>query len=120
MAYGQFTLRHCLTLRGWMIAEDDGIPEDWVEIWEVETYQGSGFGKSSDNWQLERRNPNTSQVTLKDSRERFLRPEKSRQLSRESLAAIHRLSQRFNNRTDICSVRRSILSRLLSGLDVLD
>jgi hypothetical protein len=90
MAYERFTVRHYLTLRGWLLAENDGIPEDWVEIWEVETYQGSGFGKSSEKWQLNRRNPNTSPMTLKELRERFPRPAKPKQLSEESLAAIHR------------------------------
>ena len=58
MGSDRFSSLRCLTERGWQtLDEAEELPSGWVRVYEVESYQGSPFGRQSYDWKECRTNP---------------------------------------------------------------
>ncbi len=83
--YSQF---YCLTETGWSAIEEGSPPEGWVRIYELKVYQGSPFGRESCTWQEPKTSPEWSGEAADLLEKKFTRPERTRELSLESLKAL--------------------------------
>lgn len=50
MSYDCNRLIYLLTIKGWIHEAVTGPPDEAVETWEKEIYQGSEFGRESEHW----------------------------------------------------------------------
>ena len=57
MSYDHYRNIYYLTTSGWIHEDVASLPESIAEVWEIEVYQGSGFGKESRHCHMLRFNP---------------------------------------------------------------
>jgi hypothetical protein len=88
MSADKFSLFYCLTEAGWLLIEETSRPAGWVRIYELKVYQGSQFGQESRTWHLLKTNADWSLETADQLEMKFPRPERSRELSPESLKVL--------------------------------
>jgi hypothetical protein len=78
MSYDRYSIEYYLMRDGWKARKEQVPPGELLEIWEKETYQGSGFGRESSEWHRVWGAPGfTSEESLR-LRERFPFPERPR------------------------------------------
>jgi hypothetical protein len=77
MSYDRYSTEYYLMRDGWRRKEE--VPAgELLEIWEKETYQGSGFGRESSTWHRLWSAPGFSNEESLRLRERFPFPERPR------------------------------------------
>jgi hypothetical protein len=77
MSYDHYRSEYHLTMRGWIPEDVACPPEDRAETWEKEVYQGSGFGKESEQWRILGSNPTFTKQQCAELHEKFPFPGKS-------------------------------------------
>lgn len=87
MSYDNYTAKYYLTHTGWIRSEEWDGTNEYLEIWEKEVYQGSGFGRESESWKKIWSNPNVSAQLLEKLHTGFPFPRRA-PLSEDSLKAI--------------------------------
>jgi hypothetical protein len=88
MSADRYSLFNCLTETGWSLIEQASRPDGWIRIYELEVYQGSPFGRESRTWHLIETHPDWNNDAADILEKKFPRPERSRELSAESLKAL--------------------------------
>jgi hypothetical protein len=88
MSADNFSLFYCLTEAGWLVIDEGNPPKGWIRICELRVYQGSPFGQESRHWQECKTNPTWTVDAADQLEKKFPRPERSRELSPESLKAL--------------------------------
>lgn len=85
MSAEKYSLFYCLTKNGWSSIEEGIEPDGWVRICELEIYQGSPYGRESRHWVRCKTHPEWTSDDADELERKFPRPERSRELSPESL-----------------------------------
>jgi hypothetical protein len=76
MSYDKYSIEYYLTLDGWKTNKEELAPGSILEIWEKETYQGSGFGRESSTAHKRWTDPALSKEQSRLLRGRFPFPER--------------------------------------------
>jgi hypothetical protein len=79
---------YCLTETGWALIEEGSAPDGWVRICELKVYQGSSYGRESRTWQEPKTHPDWTAAAADELEKKFPRPERSFELSPETLKAL--------------------------------
>jgi hypothetical protein len=76
MSADKYSLFYCLTESGWQpIENEETRVEGWVEIYEVEVYQGSPFGRTSCQSRRLKTNPEFGAEDVKHLEQQFPMPD---------------------------------------------
>jgi hypothetical protein len=87
VSYDRVTTSYVLTCVGWLVADGE-IAEPVIQYWEKVTYQGSGYGRQSEDWRLLSTSGGMTDDELIELHSRFPKPSSPRELSPEMLAKL--------------------------------
>ena len=94
MSADRYSSFYALSSKGWLsIADEQSLATDYVRIYEVETYQGSPFGRTSRHWKMRRQNPTSTDAEANALEDRFPRPAGETELSAASLDFLNNLGK---------------------------